>query len=157
MMEPNFGIEKIKCEEIAKGLYKLLEQTYDLYTKTQNFHWNVTGREFLSLHQLFESQYNDLSEAVDTVAERIRTLGFSVTGTYFHTNTPTKLKRDEPIKSTSDMVLELMKGHEGIARSARLLCMKSGEASDFASENLLADRIQVHEKSAWILRSILID
>jgi len=156
-MQANLGIDEKDLREITSDLYKILEQTYDLYTKTQNYHWNITGKLFLNLHKMFETQYADLSEAVDKIAERIRTLGYSVLGTYFNSNLPASMKKESKIMSVNDMMLDLMHGHESIARCARELFLKADKVADFGTENLLGNRIEIHEKTAWIIRSQLID
>lgn len=156
-MDANIGIEQDKCREIATDLFEVLEKTYDLYTKTQNYHWNIAGKLFFSFHEAFEKQYKDLANAVDDIAERIRTIGFSVTGSYFHTRSPSPLKKEERIKSSNEMILDLLHGHEELTRLCRDLCFKSSRMTDFGTEQLVAERIAIHEKTAWMLRSILID
>jgi len=133
----------------------LLADTYTLYLKTHNFHWNVTGPMFQTLHLMFEQQYTELSTAVDLIAERIRALGFPASGSYAAFSKLTSIKEEEGVPTATDMIRNLLAGHESVARTARSVFKPAESANDQASADLLTERIQVHEKAAWMLRSLL--
>ena len=143
---------------MAEGLSRLLADTYTLYLTTHNFHWNVTGPMFNSLHAMFMAQYTELWNAVDPIAERIRSLGVSAPGSYAQFGSLTSLK-DAPATppKAMDMVAILVEGHEGVARTARSIFASAEAASDEPTADLLTQRLAVHEQSAWMLRSILQD
>lgn len=151
----NIGIEEKDRKAIAHGLSKVLADTYTLYLKTHNFHWNVTGPMFNTLHLMFEGQYNELALAVDSLAERIRSLGVFAPGSYAEFAKLTSIKEAKGIPEWEEMVNQLVLGHEAVARTARELFPVADKAEDEATADLLTQRIQLHEKTAWMLRSIL--
>ncbi|UDF36393.1 UNVERIFIED_ORG: DNA starvation/stationary phase protection protein [Shinella sp. XGS7] len=152
----NIGIADKDRGAIAAGLSKLLADTYTLYLTTHNFHWNVTGPMFNSLHAMFMAQYTELWNAVDPIAERIRSLGHAAPGSYAQFAELSSLP-DAPIQppKAMEMVRILMEGHEGAARTARSLFPLVDKASDEPSADLLTQRLTVHEQTAWMLRSLL--
>jgi len=154
----NIGISDQNRVKIAQGLSKLLADTYTLYLTTHNFHWNVTGPMFNSLHAMFMEQYTELWNAVDPIAERIRALGHPAPGSYaaFSSLASIPDAPKEPPKATQ-MIEILVKGHEGVARTARDLFPIAEEANDQPTADLLTQRLEVHEKTAWMLRSLLQD
>ena len=154
-MNIDIGIDANKREEIAGGLSRVLADTYTLYLKTQNFHWNVTGPMFQTLHLMFEAQYTELALAVDLVAERIRALGVIAPGTYKQFAQLSSIKEDDGIPKAEDMIRRLVEGHETVARTARQVFKAAELASDQPTCDLLTQRLQVHEKTAWMLRSLL--
>ena len=154
-MNIDIGISQPHREEIAQGLSRLLADTYTLYLKTHNFHWNVTGPMFQTLHLMFETQYNELALAVDLVAERIRSLGFPAPGTYKQYAALSSIKEEDGIPKAQDMIRLLVEGQEAVVRTARSLYPSVEAASDEATADLLTQRIQLHEKTAWMLRSLL--
>jgi starvation-inducible DNA-binding protein len=151
----DIGIAKKDRLEIAKGLGRLLADTYTLYLKTHNFHWNVTGPMFQTLHLMFETQYNELWTAVDLVAERIRSLGAPAPGTYAEFVKLSSIKETAGVPKARDMLKQLVDGHEAVVRTARSLFPLVEKVSDEATADLLTQRIQLHEKTAWMLRSLL--
>lgn len=154
-MKIDIGIEEKTRSEIAEGLSRLLADTYSLYLKTHNFHWNVTGPMFQTLHLMFETQYNELALAVDLIAERIRALGFPAPGTYSEFSRLSSIQETPGVPKAKEMIRLLVDGHETVARTARSLFSTVDEASDEPSADLLTQRLQVHEKTAWMLRSLL--
>ena len=154
-MQIDIGISKKDRADIADGLSRLLADTYTLYLRTHYFHWNVTGPMFQTLHLMFETQYNELWLATDLVAERIRALGHPAPGTYAEFVKLTSIKESPGIPKATDMIKKLTEGHEAVARTARSLFPVAEKASDEATADLLTQRIQVHEKTAWMLRSLL--
>ncbi len=154
-MNIDIGISQAHREDIALGLSKLLADTYTLYLKTHNFHWNVTGPMFQTLHLMFETQYNELALAVDLIAERIRSLGFPAPGTYKQYAALSSIKEEEGIPKAQDMIRLLVEGQESVVRTARSLYASVEAANDEATADLLTQRIQLHEKTAWMLRSLL--
>lgn len=142
-------------KEIAAGLSVLLADTYTLYLKTHNFHWNVTGPMFQTLHLMFETHYNELALAVDLIAERIRALGFPAPGTYKQFAELSAIKEDSGVPKATDMIKKLVAGHETVARTAREVFKIAEEVSDQPTCDLLTQRMQTHEKTAWMLRSLL--
>jgi starvation-inducible DNA-binding protein len=151
----DIGINENDRREIASGLSKLLADTYTLYLTTHNFHWNVTGPMFQTLHLMFEQQYNELALAVDLIAERIRALGFPAPGTYGEFSQLSSIKEDEGVPSAEDMIRLLVEGQEAVVRTARSIFPTVDKASDEPTADLLTQRMQVHEKTAWMLRSLL--
>jgi starvation-inducible DNA-binding protein len=151
----NIGIEEDQRERIADALCHLLADTYTLYLKTQNFHWNVTGPGFHSLHLLFEKQYQELALAVDEVAERIRALGFAAPATFRQFEQLSSIPESAVVPPPDAMVRQLRDGHEAAARTARGTFDAAEEANDQATADLLSDRMRAHEKAAWFLRSLL--
>jgi len=154
-VEIDIGISESDRKAIADGLNHLLADTYTLYLTTHNFHWNVTGPMFQTLHLMFETHYNELWLATDLVAERIRALGFPAPGTYSQFAELTSIKEPAGVPKATDMIRKLVEGHEAVARTARSLFPVADEAEDEATADLLTQRIQVHEKTAWMLRSLL--
>ena len=154
-MNIDIGIEESKRQELASGLSRVLADTYTLYLKTHNFHWNVTGPMFQTLHLMFETHYNELALAVDLVAERIRALGFPAPGTYKQFVELSTIKEDDGVPKAQDMIRRLVEGHETVARTARGVFKVAEGASDQPTCDLLTQRLQVHEKTAWMLRSLL--
>ena len=154
-MNINIGITPENREEIATGLSRLLADTYTLYLKTHNFHWNVTGPMFQTLHLMFETQYTELALAVDLIAERIRSVGFPAPGTYKQYAELSSIKEEQGIPKAQDMIRILVEGQEAVVRTARSLYSVVEKASDEATADLLTQRIQLHEKTAWMLRSLL--
>ena len=152
----NIGISDKDRAAIAAGLSKLLADTYTLYLTTHNFHWNVPGPMFNTLHTMFMTQYTELWTAVDPIAERIRSLGHVAPGSYAQFAKLSSLK-DAPATPPKalEMVRILMEGHEGVARTARSLFPLVDKASDEPSADLLTQRLTIHEQTAWMLRSLL--
>ncbi len=144
-----------KKEIIVKGLNKLLADTYTLYLKTHNFHWNVTGPHFSSLHLMFEDQYTELALAVDAIAERIRTLGFPAPGSYAAFARLTTIKEETGVPVANDMVAALAADQEIIVRSIQTLWPAVDDAGDQGTLDLLTQRLSIHEKTAWMLKSSL--
>jgi starvation-inducible DNA-binding protein len=151
----DIGIQEGAREEIADGLSKFLADTYSLYLKTHNFHWNVTGPMFQTLHLMFEQHYNELWMATDTIAERIRALGFPAPGTYGEFAQLTSIKEERGNIKAEQMIRSLVDGHEAVIRSARSVFPTADEAGDQVTLDLLTQRMQIHEKTAWMLRSLL--
>lgn len=154
-MPINIGMAENERHEIAQGLSKLLADTYTLYLKTHNFHWNVTGPMFRTLHLMFEEQYNELALAVDLIAERIRALGFPAPGTYKEFATLSSIDEEDGVPSAEEMIRKLVEGQESVVRTARSLFATVDQANDEPTADLLTQRMQVHEKNAWMLRSLL--
>lgn|SRR5690606_9715308 len=154
-MTIDIGIGADDREAIAKGLSRVLADTYTLYLKTHNFHWNVTGPMFQTLHLMFETEYNELAQAVDLVAERIRALGFPAPGTYKQFAGLSSIKEDDGVPNAEEMIRLLVEGHETVARTAREVFRAAEAANDQPTCDLLTQRMQVHEKTAWMLRSLL--
>ncbi|WP_281357055.1 Dps family protein [Usitatibacter palustris] len=151
----DIGITAKDREKIAKGLSHLLADTYTLYLKTHNFHWNVTGPMFQTLHLMFETQYNELALAVDMIAERIRALGFPAPATYAAFVKLSSISETEGVPDARKMIQLLVEGQEAVARTARKVFPAAEKASDEPTADLLTQRLQVHEKTAWMLRSLL--
>ncbi len=151
----NIGIEEKDRREIAQGLSNLLADTYTLYLKTHNFHWNVTGPMFRTLHLMFEEQYTELALAVDLIAERIRALGFPAPGTYREFAKLSSIGEEDGVPSAKDMIRKLVEGQETVVRTARSLFLVLERFHDEPTADLLTQRMQVHEKTAWMLRSLL--
>lgn len=154
-MDIHIGIQTEQRQAIADGLSRLLADTYTLYLKTHNYHWNVTGPMFNTLHLMFETQYNELALAVDLIAERIRALGHIAPGTYAAYSRLSSIKEEESIPKAQDMIRQLMEGQEAVVRTARSIFLVVDAASDEATADLLTQRMQIHEKNAWMLRSML--
>ena len=154
-MKINIGIDEEQRKAIAHGLSVLLADTYTLYLKTHNYHWNVTGPMFQTLHTLFETQYTELAVAVDDIAERIRALGEFAPGSYKEYARLTNLKEADGIPSAEEMIKDLVKGQEAIAKTARSIVPVADKAADEVSLDLLTQRMTVHEKNAWMLRSLV--
>ena len=155
-MKPNIGIDDSARQAISEGLSRLLADTYTLYLTTHNFHWNVTGPMFNSLHTMFMAQYTELWNAVDPVAERIRALGHNAPGSYAAYSRLSSLPdAPETPPKAMDMVAILAQGHEGVARTARSLYALVEAAHDEPTADLLTQRLAVHEQTAWMLRAML--
>lgn len=154
-MNINIGIPDEDRAAIAKGLSKLLADSYTLYLKTHNYHWNVTGPMFNTLHLMFEAQYTELAAAVDLIAERIRALGHPAPGSYKAYSSLTGIKEEEGVPDAKEMIRQLVIGQEAVTRTARELFPAVDKASDEPTADLLTQRMQVHEKNAWMLRSLL--
>jgi len=154
-MEINIGIPAKERVAIAKGLSRLLADSYTLYLTTHNFHWNVTGPMFQTLHVMFEAHYTELATAVDLIAERIRSLGHTAPGSFSEFQKLTSLDEVKGVPKAEEMVRLLVLGHEGVARTAREVFPAAEKGSDEATVDLLTQRIQLHEKTAWMLRSLL--
>ena len=152
----DIGISEKDRAAIAAGLSKLLADTYTLYLTTHNFHWNVTGPMFNTLHAMFMAQYTELWNAVDPIAERIRSLGHPAPGSYGQFGKLSSLP-DAPATPPKalDMVRVLVAGHEAVARTARTVFPLADHADDQPTADLLTQRLDVHEKTAWMLRSLL--
>ena len=152
----DIGINDADRQQIAEGLSKLLADTYTLYLNTHNFHWNVTGPMFNTLHLMFMDQYTELWNSVDVIAERIRALDHFAIGSYkdFSQYSSVKDAPSNPPKA-EEMVALLVEGHETVIKTIRSIYGLVGAASDQASEDMLTQRLNVHEKNAWMLRSLL--
>jgi starvation-inducible DNA-binding protein len=152
----SIGIGEKDRAAIAAGLSKLLADTYTLYLTTHNFHWNVTGPMFNTLHAMFMAQYTELWNAVDPVAERIRALGHAAPGSYAQFGKLSSIA-DAPSKPPRalDMVRILVQGHEAVARTARGVFPLAAKADDQPTADLLTQRLDIHEKTAWMLRALL--
>ena len=151
----DIGIEAGAREEIASGLARVLADSYTLYLKTHNYHWNVTGPRFRELHLMFEEQYTELATAVDEIAERIRTLGAFAPGSYAEFSELSSIKEARGAPPAEDMVRDLVVASETLVRTIREVLPSAQEADDESTASLLADRLVVHEKTAWMLRSAL--
>lgn len=154
-MDIDIGISKKDRKTIADGLSRLLADTYTLYLKTHNFHWNVEGPMFNTLHLMFEQQYNELALAVDAIAERIRALGHPAPGSYAAYSKLSSIKEETGTPRAEDMVRQLVEGQEAVARTARAVFPAAEKAGDEPTADLLTQRLQIHEKTAWMLRSLL--
>lgn len=152
-MEERIGLSEKTRQAISDGLYRVLADTYTLYLKTQNFHWNITGPEFYSLHLLFEKHYQELAEAVDEIAERIRALGFYVDASFSSFKESTSISDEKKVLSTKEMLTSLVEGHEALIRNARKVAEVGDKDGDFATVDMLGRRLGAHEKMAWFLRS----
>lgn len=151
----DIGINAKDRQKTAEGLSRLLADSYTLYLKTHNFHWNVTGPMFQTLHLMFEGQYTELALAVDLIAERIRSLGFPAPGSYAQFAKLTSIAEADGVPAAKEMIAELIQGNEAVVRTARKLFPVAEKAGDEATADLLTQRINLHEKSAWMLRSLL--
>lgn len=151
----NIGINDQDRKAIADGLSHLLADSYTLYLKTHNFHWNVTGPMFNTLHLMFEGQYTELATAVDLIAERIRSLGFPAPGSYREFAKLTSIAEADGTPSAKEMIKQLVEGQEAVVRTARKYFPVAEKGSDEATCDLLTQRIQLHEKTAWMLRSLI--
>jgi starvation-inducible DNA-binding protein len=151
----DIGIDAKHREKIADGLSRLLADTYSLYLKTHNFHWNVEGPMFNTLHLMFMTQYTELWNALDAIAERIRSLGFAAPGSYKAFAKLTSIEDTDGVPEAMDMARLLVKGHEAVARTARSVFPAADKAGDESTADLLTQRLQIHEKTAWMLRSLL--
>jgi starvation-inducible DNA-binding protein len=154
-MAIDIGIKPQDRKAIADGLAHLLADTYTLYLKTHNFHWNVKGPMFQTLHLMFETQYNELALAVDLIAERIRALDYPAPGTYAEFAKRSSIKDARGVPSATKMIQELVAGQEAVVRTARSIFPVVEKSNDEPTADLLTQRMQIHEKTAWMLRSLL--
>src|SRR5687767_11329437 len=151
----DIGISESDRKALADGLQRLLADTATLYLKTHNFHWNVTGPMFKTLHEMFEEQYNALWEAEDLIAERIRALGVPVAATHNEWSAMSAVREEPGVFNANEMVRKLVSDHETVVRTARKLFKAADDAADESTADLLTQRLQYHEKTAWMLRSLL--
>ncbi|MFZ0058730.1 MAG: Dps family protein [Acidimicrobiales bacterium] len=151
----DIGIPADKREEIVRGLSAVLGDTYTLYLKTHSYHWNVTGPMFQTLHLMFEAEYNELALAVDEIAERIRALGAPAPGTFREFSQFSSIREDTDSPDATEMIRRLVAGQEAVVRTARAAFAVAEQANDQPTADLLTQRMQIHEKTAWMLRSLL--
>lgn len=149
------GIQDNDRKKIAAGLSRFLADTYTLYLKTHNFHWNVTGPMFQTLHLMFETHYNELWLATDLIAERIRSLGAPAPATYAEFSKLSSIKEEPGPVKAEQMIRLLVEGHQAVIRTAREVFPVAEKAQDQVTLDLLTQRMQIHEKTAWMLRSLL--
>ncbi len=149
------GISNKERKQITDGLSALLADSYMLYIKTHNFHWNVEGPMFNTLHTMFMDQYTELWNALDTLAERIRALGEYAPGSYKQFAALTSIEESDKVPKAEKMIQELIKGHETVIQTARKLLPICDEAHDDVTAGVLTDRLEIHEKTSWMLRSLL--
>ena len=154
-MNIDIGIPEGQRLDIVDGLSRLLADSYTLYLKTHNFHWNVRGPLFNTLHLMFEGQYTELATAVDVIAERIRALGAPAPGSYKDFAKLTSIPEAEGLPAAEEMIAALVHDHETVVRTARSVLPTANAANDEATADLLTQRLQLHEKTAWMLRSML--
>ena len=154
-MQIDIGISEDNRQQIADGLSRLLADSYTLYLKTHNFHWNVTGPMFSTLHTLFEQHYTELATAVDEIAERIRALGVAAPGSYKQFSELSSIEEETGVPGAEEMIRQLVQGQEAVVKTARSIFPVVDSANDEPSADLLTQRMQIHEKNAWMLRSLL--
>ena len=154
-MDIDIGIPETQRQDIADGLSRVLADTYTLYLKTHNYHWNVTGPMFQTLHVMFEEHYNELALAVDEIAERIRALGVYAPGTYKAYAELSSIPEDDNVPAAEDMIKNLVQAHETVVRTARSVFPVAEAANDEPTADLLTQRMQVSEKTSWMLRSLV--
>ena len=154
-MQIDIGISEDHRHRIAEGLSRLLADSYTLYLKTHNFHWNVTGPMFTTLHTLFEQHYTELATAVDEIAERIRALGVAAPGSYRQFGRLSSIPEETGVPGAQEMIRQLVQGQEAVVKTARSVFPVVESANDEPSADLLTQRMQIHEKNAWMLRSLL--
>jgi starvation-inducible DNA-binding protein len=154
-MAINIGIDDKNRAAISEGLGRLLADSYTLYLKTHNYHWNVTGPMFNTLHLMFEQQYTELALAVDAIAERIRALGHPAPGSYKAFAALTEIEEETSQPAAEEMIRQLVIGQETVVRTARKLFPVVEKAGDEPTADLLTERMQIHEKNAWMLRSLI--
>ena len=154
-MDIDIGISARDRADIAAGLSRLLADSYTLYLKTHNYHWNVTGPQFQTLHTLFETHYTELALAVDQIAERIRALGHRAPGSYGEFAALGSISEEQDEPNASEMIRRLVTGQEAVVKTARSVFPVVDAAHDEPTADLLTQRMQVHEKNAWMLRSLL--
>jgi len=157
IMAIDIGISDKDRAKIAESLSKMLADSYILYLKTHNFHWNVTGPMFQTLHILFMQQYTELWNALDLIAERIRSLGHPAPGSYKRYVELSSIEEEEGVPSATDMIRQIVAGQEAVTRTARAAFKVADAADDQPTADLLTQRMEVHEKNAWMLRSLLED
>jgi starvation-inducible DNA-binding protein len=151
----DIGLTADNRQQIADGLSRLLADSYVVYLKTHNFHWNVTGPMFQTLHQLFMVQYTELWNALDAIAERIRSLGHPAPGSYKRFVELSSIPEEDGVPKAKDMIRQLVAGQEALVRTARQVFAIADAADDQPTADLLTQRMEVHEKNAWMLRSLL--
>jgi starvation-inducible DNA-binding protein len=151
----NIGINQQDRESVANSLKRVLADSYTLYLQTHNFHWNVTGSQFRELHLMFEEHYNELATAVDEIAERIRTLGVAAPGTYRSFAELSSIKEVEGVPESKQMIEILNHSHESVVITCREALKVAQQADDESSAALISDRMRIHEKTAWMLRSLI--
>ncbi len=151
----NIGISENDRKKIVEGLARMQADTYTLYLKTHNFHWNVTGPMFQTLHLMFQTQYNEIWLAVDVIAERIRALGFPAPGSYKEFAELTEIKDSKGVPNAREMIRQLVDGQETVVRTARSILPIAEAAGDQPTADVLTQRMTVHEQNAWMLRSLL--
>lgn len=156
-MAIDIGIAEKDRQKIADGLSKVLADSYILYLKTHNYHWNVTGPMFQTLHIMFGDQYTELWNALDVIAERIRALGYPAPGTYKSYVELSSIQEEDGVPSAQDMIRNLVGGQEALVRTLRKAFRVAESASDQPTADLLTQRMEIHEKNAWMLRSLLED
>ncbi len=154
-MQIDIGIKESDRKEIADGVSRLLADTFALYLATHGFHWNVTGPQFQTLHTMFETQYNELWLALDEIAERIRALGSFAPASYKQLGALASVEVPTDVPSANEMVKRLVQGHEAVAKTARSVFPAAERGADEATCDLLVQRMRVHEKTAWMLRSLI--
>ena len=154
-MKIDIGIGEKDRQKIADGLSRLLADSYTLYLKTHNFHWNVTGPMFQTLHLMFMGQYTELWNALDLIAERIRSLGYPAPGSYKQFVALSSIPEEEGVPKAKDMIRQLVAGQEAVTRTAREVFRIVEKANDQPTADLLTQRLTVHEQTAWMLRSLL--
>lgn len=154
-MKIDIGISEKDRKDVAHGLSKLLADTYTLYLKTHNFHWNVEGPMFQTLHVMFMGQYTEMWNALDLIAERIRALGHYAPGTYAEFVKLTSIKETKSVPKANKMIEELIQGNEAVIKTARLVFQAAESAKDQTTMDVLTQRLDIHEKTAWMLRSLL--
>jgi starvation-inducible DNA-binding protein len=154
-MEIDIGIADDDRKNIADGLSRLLADTFTLYLKTHNYHWNVTGPMFNTLHLMFMEQYTEMWGAVDAIAERIRALGYPAPGSYSAFARLSSIAEESESPNALAMVANLVKGHEAVVRTARRVFEIADKAGDQPTADVATQRLQIHEKTAWMLRSLL--
>jgi starvation-inducible DNA-binding protein len=154
-IEINIGISEKDRKSVCKSLNKLLADSYLLYLKTQNYHWNVTGKMFQPLHTLFEEQYKEQAQAIDVIAERIRALGEYAPGSFSSFSKVTSIKEENSIPSAEEMIHNLVQGNEAVVTTARGIISLANECEDDVTGDLMIERMQIHEKNAWMLRSMI--
>ncbi|SDG34002.1 starvation-inducible DNA-binding protein [Limimonas halophila] len=155
MTQVNTGISAEDRKRVAEGLSRVLADSYTLYVKTQNYHWNVEGPSFKQLHELFEEQYTDLREAIDEIAERIRALGHHAPGSFREFGKLAAVPEETGQPDWQQMVRQLAEDQETVVGTLRQVVTTAAQASDHVTEGLVTDRLQVHEKNAWMLRAHL--
>lgn len=155
MTNINIGIQEQDRINVAEQLKRLLADSYTLYLQTHNFHWNVTGRQFRELHLMFEEHYTELAEAVDEIAERIRTLGVAAPGTYKAFAELSSIEEVDGVPNATQMIATLTQSHETVVRTCRAALAAAQEADDESSAAVVSDRMRIHEKTAWMLRALL--
>ncbi len=153
----DIGISERDRKKIAEGLSCLLADSYTLYLKTHNFHWNVTGPMFQTLHLMFQAQYTEMWTALDIIAERIRALGYPAPGSYKRFVELSSIPEEDGVPKARDMIRQLVAGQEAVSRTARTVFSIVNKANDQPTSDLLTQRMEIHEKNAWMLRSLLED